>query len=771
MGRKEAAQADFARAAEAKGGDPMPWIEHGRLLAETGDHAGADAAFSRAASLTPNELNRFLEGGWWVVGQYPPDFQQPCPPEKEADPSKPVTSVNPGQEEKWRHVPTGEFGTVNLEGLFSGPNRSAYALTYVYSPEDRPVLLRISSKDGGRCDVRSWLNGRLVHETNQGTLPAHQDRVPVQLSRGRNTLLVRVNKFNNDHAFVLRIAANPMDQAFEKAALGLWPEAAAELTQLQERGQLNHWWQRHYFAICLAAAGDWAAYRKFAASMVEEFRRHPADPYDLAQIAGLSAGVIEDKDALLRLGEDLSSRQNPDGWWWRIPAGIMFYRAGKFEQALTQFETIKDSEGDPRSLVGKALAHHGLGNADEARRWLAAARDIYDQHTRVALDARPVWFGWPGTRWNHFAHFQVMYQEARALIEGKDLPSEPNREAMLKRARQEWKNRDPATAPYDLALGINPWAPHLWLARARRYAELKRDQEADAAFARAVAQKPDDPQVWKECGRTHAELGQLDRAAADFVKALELVKEGKDWAEDRGGIDSTLAPWKEVFERVAELRPRDRAFWFHRLRYLGNRHQWREASALAEKFLELVPDSPMLRYSYAPLFLELGDQQAYRRVCQEMLKMWGNGETPGASQQTAMTCLLTPETMAPKEDLLKLAQTAMQSGRPAWLRGWSELTLALAQVRTGDAATAVKTLKEVPRGSLVHQATVATVLALACHEQNQPAQARQALESVRVILTQRQQQFDGGLLYAGNEWQDWLRCRVLFREASSKMTR
>ena len=28
----------------------------------------ADADFAKAASLTPNELNRFLEAGWWVVG-------------------------------------------------------------------------------------------------------------------------------------------------------------------------------------------------------------------------------------------------------------------------------------------------------------------------------------------------------------------------------------------------------------------------------------------------------------------------------------------------------------------------------------------------------------------------------------------------------------------------------------------------------------------------------------------------------------------------------
>lgn len=58
---------------------------------------------------------------------------------------------------------------------------------------------------------------------------------------------------------------------------------------------------------------------------------------------------------------------------------------------------------------------------------------------------------------------------------------------------------------------------------------------------------------------------------------------------------------------------------------------------------------------------------------------------------------------------------------------------------------------------------------LACHAQNQVGEARQALTSARQILEQRQQQFERGLLYAGNEWHDWLRCRILFREAEARI--
>ena len=70
--------------------DPLPWIHCGRWYAERGQHEKADADFVKAASLTPNELNKFLEAGWWVVGPYPAELKEFCPPELDPDPSRPV---------------------------------------------------------------------------------------------------------------------------------------------------------------------------------------------------------------------------------------------------------------------------------------------------------------------------------------------------------------------------------------------------------------------------------------------------------------------------------------------------------------------------------------------------------------------------------------------------------------------------------------------------------------------------------------------------------
>src|SRR6185436_13047598 len=88
------AEADLARAIEVRPDDPNPRITRGRFHAERGEQPRADADFTSAARLTSDDLNRFLEAGWWVAGPYPRDLKLPCPPEVDADPSRPVAAYS-----------------------------------------------------------------------------------------------------------------------------------------------------------------------------------------------------------------------------------------------------------------------------------------------------------------------------------------------------------------------------------------------------------------------------------------------------------------------------------------------------------------------------------------------------------------------------------------------------------------------------------------------------------------------------------------------------
>jgi hypothetical protein len=81
---------------------------------------------------------------------------------------------------------------VDLERLFPRADHViAYALTYVDSPKDQDVVLRIGSDDG----VKMWLNDANVH-TNAVYRPflEGEDQKKVTLRKGVNKLLVKVDQ-------------------------------------------------------------------------------------------------------------------------------------------------------------------------------------------------------------------------------------------------------------------------------------------------------------------------------------------------------------------------------------------------------------------------------------------------------------------------------------------------------------------------------------------------------------------------------------------------
>src|SRR5262249_12559803 len=154
--------------------------------------AEADADFAQAATLSPDELDRFVGAGWWVMGPYPPDPAWYHPAEHNPDPSRPGAPP-PGSsaEVRWHPVPTEESGRVALAPVLPGTTLSACALTYGGPPDARTAELLV----GGQDRVRLWLNGTLVYETATGASAPPRgslDRVPVTLRAGRNTLLAKV---------------------------------------------------------------------------------------------------------------------------------------------------------------------------------------------------------------------------------------------------------------------------------------------------------------------------------------------------------------------------------------------------------------------------------------------------------------------------------------------------------------------------------------------------------------------------------------------------
>lgn len=94
-------------------------------------------------------------------------------------------------------------GYVNLSNIFMPQSFArAYALTYIYSPDEQSVQFRLGSDDG----IAVWLNNEKVWD-NPAKRPASVDNdvVDVTLKEGWNTLLVKVSQDWGGWGFYFRV--------------------------------------------------------------------------------------------------------------------------------------------------------------------------------------------------------------------------------------------------------------------------------------------------------------------------------------------------------------------------------------------------------------------------------------------------------------------------------------------------------------------------------------------------------------------------------------
>lgn len=108
----------------------------------------------------------------------------------------------------WQMMPTGVSAEkpwlLNLKNLFGGSNSVAYLRTTIIAPADMEAALLLGTDDS----VKAWLNGTLVHALNtaRGVTP-DEDRVPVSLKQGENSLLLKIINGDADWGACARLRA------------------------------------------------------------------------------------------------------------------------------------------------------------------------------------------------------------------------------------------------------------------------------------------------------------------------------------------------------------------------------------------------------------------------------------------------------------------------------------------------------------------------------------------------------------------------------------
>jgi tetratricopeptide (TPR) repeat protein len=205
----------------------------------------------------------------------------------------------------------------------------------------------------------------------------------------------------------------------QSAGRGRWADAAADYARALELDPSNHMtW--HDAAPLRLVTGDTEGYRQVCRGMLARFgaATHPNVAERTAKTCCLAPGGVEDYGPVARLADRalLGTKDHGDYRWFLLARGLAEYRLGNFAGA-TDWLRKSLSPGaelpvrDGLAQLFLAMAHHRLGQADEARRALAEAHTMGQQIP--PLDGDTI------DNWPDGLRFHIARREAEELLIGK----------------------------------------------------------------------------------------------------------------------------------------------------------------------------------------------------------------------------------------------------------------------------------------------------------------------------------------------------------------
>ena len=156
---------------------------------------------------------------WYVIGPFdnPGDIKERAglttayAPEKEFN----LKKVYQGKDRinvRWKQYSGSPDGFVDLNDALKPHDLAlGYALSYIYTPDNRPIRIYIGSDDG----IRMWVNDKLLHDNFilRGSAP-DQDTVNVTLKKGWNKVLLKIENNLGGWGFYCRIPDPKNDLLF-----------------------------------------------------------------------------------------------------------------------------------------------------------------------------------------------------------------------------------------------------------------------------------------------------------------------------------------------------------------------------------------------------------------------------------------------------------------------------------------------------------------------------------------------------------------------------
>jgi serine/threonine protein kinase/Flp pilus assembly protein TadD len=345
-----------------------------------------------------------------------------------------------------------------------------------------------------------------------------------------------------------------------------------------------------------------------------------------------------------------------------------------------------------------------------------------------------------------------------------------------------------------------PQDAQLWAERARALNQNGKAADAVAAITKAIELRPDDPQLLYERGYWYGQESHWEQAAADFARALDLVPDFGAQAGLGASIYSVLSIWEKVLDKTLALRPKDGELHAVRARMHMGKSERDKASAEFAEALKLRPDDAELRLErgrflaqlgrwfgaaadfaevidkrpfnddwvqHACLRLLAGDSEGYRKLCGSLRERYGKERNPLVVYPAGRICALAPGGIAdPAQAVLWEEQALVTDPKNLFYMQ----ALALALYRAGQFDQAEKRCRESMKvnPNWTGHPQNWLVLAMTCHQQKKPDEARQWLDKATEWLAkanEKRPKEEAGFQPPEMLPSDWLEYQVLRREA------
>jgi hypothetical protein len=148
---------------------------------------------------------------WNLIGPFPNEresdllrygLDEPYPPEIEVVLDAEYIGAD-GQQVRWKKIQTPDGGYVSLwDKVDPYEFVVTYAVSYIYSSEEQTVPLLLGSDDG----IKVFLNDETVHRFLDVRIAApDQDTIPLNLRKGWNELLLKIENNFGGYAFYARV--------------------------------------------------------------------------------------------------------------------------------------------------------------------------------------------------------------------------------------------------------------------------------------------------------------------------------------------------------------------------------------------------------------------------------------------------------------------------------------------------------------------------------------------------------------------------------------